>query len=543
MFQTLIYFLVLRRNHYVWISIFTAAILGLANNAKYKNLRTPLSFNDFGLFIENIDSLTAFIPKTAFALAIFGLIIFPFIFRKFFNQKYLLGKIEITFVVLLSTLGSASIWQIRTQGEIHALGLKVYLHHNNPSKHLSHNGLIIYMAQGLNKTYTVIYPSKKEITSFLKNLTNQLTSQDVASCKSDVHDIVVVMTESFFDPTEIPNIRFSQDPTRSLKNMLSTSRVESKVFVPVFGGYTANSEFEFLTSASSYILPAGSVPYSDQVSKETPSIARHFRDNGYKTTAFHNYSGVFWNRRNVYPLLGFERFIDLEQIKDDMEYVRSPWGTDSVFVDHLPQILSGDQKNFLFSITLGTHGVYSGELNLEHSIDLTSEDFSKEELAPLSFYAQLLNQSSNYLSETFKTLLERDKPTVILYFGDHLPPVEQTIYKRTGYDQIVNNKFPNAGDPLKVIPAVILSNVENCEITLPPSISLTCLAPHLYSQFNTWENASPLLGYLKSHCDKNPTFSFEGSSESENSFKDFLSFSYLTIFSPDALEAKANPSD
>ena len=57
-----------------------------------------------------------------------------------------------------------------------------------------------------------------------------------------------------------------------------------------FGGYTCNTEFEFLTGLSMGVLPRGSVPYLQYVSKQYPfSLPSHLDELGYKSVAVHPY--------------------------------------------------------------------------------------------------------------------------------------------------------------------------------------------------------------------------------------------------------------
>ena len=125
-------------------------------------------------------------------------------------------------------------------------------------------------------------------------------------------DIIVVMSESFWDPTLLPGTTITPDPMPNVRAVRSGS-----MFSPEFGGMTANVEFEALTGFSNAFLPYGSIPYQQYVRGPVPSLANFFRSEGYETTAIHPFEGWFWNREHVYDAFGFDRFlIDREAAAD-----------------------------------------------------------------------------------------------------------------------------------------------------------------------------------------------------------------------------------
>ena len=78
-----------------------------------------------------------------------------------------------------------------------------------------------------------------------------------ASVPADKPDIIIVMSESFWDPTKLPGVTITPDPIPTVRELRSGS-----MFSPEFGGMTANIEFEALTGFSNAFLPYGSIPIS-----------------------------------------------------------------------------------------------------------------------------------------------------------------------------------------------------------------------------------------------------------------------------------------
>jgi len=133
-----------------------------------------------------------------------------------------------------------------------------------------------------------------------------------------VPNVIVIMSESFMDPTELYNLTFSQYPVPNLRR-LSYGNLSGNVLVPVYGGGTSNTEFEFIGGSPHlffgtrfyvpYESPAG---YFDREIMTT--LPWMFRANGYRTVAVHPYYEWFFNRVELYPLLGFEESIFKEQM-------------------------------------------------------------------------------------------------------------------------------------------------------------------------------------------------------------------------------------
>src|SRR4051794_12100727 len=124
-----------------------------------------------------------------------------------------------------------------------------------------------------------------------------------ASAPADKPDIIIVMSESFWDPTALPDVTITPDPEPTVRSLRSGS-----MFSPEFGGMTANIEFEALTGFTNAFLPYGSIPYQQYVRTPTPSLATFLKSQGYRARAIHPGTNWFWNRGAVYADFGFNDF-------------------------------------------------------------------------------------------------------------------------------------------------------------------------------------------------------------------------------------------
>ncbi|GAB2723080.1 LTA synthase family protein [Paenibacillus thermoaerophilus] len=76
-------------------------------------------------------------------------------------------------------------------------------------------------------------------------------------------------------------------------------------------GQGTTSDAEFVVNTSLYIPPRGPA-VQEYVDRKLPSLPRLLKEHGYDTATFHTNTAEFWNRRQLYPALGFDRYYDQE---------------------------------------------------------------------------------------------------------------------------------------------------------------------------------------------------------------------------------------
>ena len=88
----------------------------------------------------------------------------------------------------------------------------------------------------------------------------KLTQSSTGLSEDEMPNIMFVQLESFFDPTEVEWLRFSEDPIPNLRKLFD--EYSSGYFkVPSVGAGTANTEFEVLTGMSMRFFGPGEYPY------------------------------------------------------------------------------------------------------------------------------------------------------------------------------------------------------------------------------------------------------------------------------------------
>lgn len=232
-------------------------------------------------------------------------------------------------------------------------------------------------------------------------------------------DIVVIMSESFSDPMKIKGLEIEKDPMKKFRQ-IGEEGLSGDVYVPVLGGKTANTEFEFLTGYNARLLPEGSVPYQQHVTNDIYALPKFFKKRGYYTTAIHNNIPEFWNRKEVYPHMGFDRFLDVSSFKNPTYY--GSWMSDKDLTDKVIETLEENKykKNqFVFAITVQNHAPYDTPEGTE-DIDIKG-NLSSEDMKLMKKYVKGIQVSDGELYRLYEYLKEREKPTLLCFFGDHLP--------------------------------------------------------------------------------------------------------------------------
>ncbi|MDD3169158.1 MAG: LTA synthase family protein, partial [Eubacteriales bacterium] len=148
-------------------------------------------------------------------------------------------------------------------------------------------------------------------------------------------------------------------------------------------GNTSDAEFAINNSLMGSIESFTYQLYQDNYLKGLPWI---LKDEGYRTAVFHGYDKTFWNRENMYPVIGFDTYISSDQLIND----------------HIEGIGGGN------IVGISDHAFF--QQSVEYLKQMDAE--------PMPFYSFLITLSSHnpfYLPEELKglDLLPRDKDNIV----------------------------------------------------------------------------------------------------------------------------------
>jgi phosphoglycerol transferase MdoB-like AlkP superfamily enzyme len=238
-------------------------------------------------------------------------------------------------------------------------------------------------------------------------------------------DIIVVMSESFWDPARLPGVTITPDPIANVRTIQS-----GHVFSPEFGGMTANVEFEALTGFSNAFLPYGSIPYQQYVREPLPSLATFLKTQGYATHAIHPFEGWFWNRTPVYEAFGFDRFMSEENLPPLEK--RGPLASDAALTEEIIREAEATAEPFFFfAVTLQSHGPYEPNRysSTTHTVETSASARAKGSILT---FAEGAADADRGLARLIEWAEKSERPTVIAFFGDHLPPLGP-VFVETGF--------------------------------------------------------------------------------------------------------------
>lgn len=283
---------------------------------------------------------------------------------------------------------------------------------------------------------------------------------------SEKPNIIAIMNESFSDLMAVGDMEVTKDYMPFIRK-LKENTIKGYTYSSVFGGNTANSEFEFLTGNTMAFLPDNSVPYQLFLRSKTAGLTYTLGAQGYGPLyALHPYYKTGYSRYKIYPLMGFDRFYtsdDFSVFTDTVNYHITDHEDYDKIIELYEESQDDDSPFYLFNVTMQNHGSYDGSLlETGDSVRLKGnlEGFSKAEQ-----YLNMERMSDKALKHLIHYFEKVDEPTVIVFFGDHQPDLEDSFY-----DTLLGEKVENLqGEDLEQlykVPFLIWANYDIEEQTI-----------------------------------------------------------------------------
>lgn len=277
-----------------------------------------------------------------------------------------------------------------------------------------------------------------------KTIDKNNTSAGNASATKEYPNVICIMNETLSDLSVLGDFNTNKDYMPFLRN-LTENTVKGNLYVSVIGGSTCNTEFEFLTGATTAFLPASSNPYSLYINRDLNNFTSTLANYGYSATAFHPFYKKNWNRVAVYEHLGFNNYIGLEDMLDELEDVYEKEGvllrnfvSDTYDYETVIEMYEGSDKDapfYVFNVTMQNHGGYSDPYdNFAEEIYLVDENGTpRTDYPETNQYLSLIYESDKAIKDLIEYFSKQEEPTVICIFGDHQPSIEdEFIYEILG---------------------------------------------------------------------------------------------------------------
>ena len=247
-------------------------------------------------------------------------------------------------------------------------------------------------------------------------------NQTATSRSSDeLPNIIVVQLESYFDVANAEFFTTSEDACPNLHNLYQNYS-NGYFKVPSVGAGTANTEFEVLTGMNLRYFGPGEYPYKTYSKKHpTESAATALASLGYGTHALHDNTGNFYSRANVFNNMGFDTFTSKE-FMNVLQTTENGWAKDEIQTQHIMEAMdTTKQEDFVFTVSVQGHGNYP-ETQVIENPKIKVEGIEDEALKnKWEYYVNQVYEMDQFVGDLIKAVEERNEPSVVVFYGDHLP--------------------------------------------------------------------------------------------------------------------------
>ncbi len=409
------------RNRIFWRILVMAfwMILGISNSILLANRVTPLTGPDLTALGEGASVLTKYLSGWEIGLIyvlVIGLVIGLIgILCRAPRYQGKMHRIPVLIAIVLSCFG---FWGL-TRELVNVRLLSAYFE----------NIAYAYEDYGFPYclTVTVLDTGISKPDRYSQAMVDQIIADehDEETTTSDTEslpNVIIVQCETFFDPTRMKNLSFSEDPLPNW-HKLEKEYTSGLYQVPVVGAGTVNTEFETLTGMSMRFFGAGEYPYKSVLRDETcESAATVLKNLGFSAHAVHDNEANFYSRRKVYANLGFDTFTSGEYMDTQNDVNENGWMRDENLIYPINDALdSTSGRDFVFTVSVQPHGSYPSEHVIDDPEITVSGTETDAENAAWEYYVNQLHEEDQFIADLIQDVEDRGEPTVILFYGDHLP--------------------------------------------------------------------------------------------------------------------------
>lgn len=256
---------------------------------------------------------------------------------------------------------------------------------------------------------------QKELT--LEEQITQLLNQKSEPARSDYSGIFEGKNLLLIEAESLNNLAIDPELTPTLYRLKHSGLVVRGYNSPLLPGSTSDTEFMANTS----LLPTinGKITFNTYAKNTYPlTLAKVFTENTYFSMASHNNYGIYYNRSEMLPALGYT-FYDALGLN---AYDNVP---DSDVIDHVKWIMYEYEKVFSFWVTYNGHQPYSVDTLSEDMmkyLDIVTKKYPEMPEPERIYFAKNMDLDRG-LASLLKDYENNDllDDLVIIIYGDHFP--------------------------------------------------------------------------------------------------------------------------
>ncbi len=259
-------------------------------------------------------------------------------------------------------------------------------------------------------------------------------------------NVIVILSESFFDVTRLPGVTYSADPTANF-HALQKEGLSGQFFSHYLGYGTGYIEIAMQMGLCGPDLGARTnLCFMDSGTYELlDSLAEQYTNaGGYTAEMLHAFDNSLYNRTVTYPLMGYDRSLFSEDVQKlginegvyGGYYMRDAYLFEGVLRE-LDRINEAGDSAFLYAITMENHQPYDlQKFGGRCQVEVRASQLDRDEVDILKVGVEGIIREDQALGKLTEALRERPEPTIVAFFGDHRPtlpmPDGQTVYTKLG---------------------------------------------------------------------------------------------------------------
>lgn len=259
--------------------------------------------------------------------------------------------------------------------------------------------------------------------------TNQSRSNNLTD-----NTMIMILSESFSDPTRVPGITLSEDPMPNIRALKNTT-TSGLMLSPGYGGGTANIEYQALTGWDLALFDNSmQVPYQQLVphQKVTETFNQLWNDRygASGSIAFHPYYKNMYLRDIDYKKFGFSHFYTLDSnppITHHDGLDNSPYASDAeAYQNVVDELQNSNHPQFIQLATMQNHPPYSDWYSDNQFKDADTANLPADEKTGVDTYIKGVSITDQATTDFLNQLDAIDQPITVIFYGDHLPGVYTT---------------------------------------------------------------------------------------------------------------------